>query len=527
MTTNYNLALAVYRHSLTTPDAPAVVSRGRTLTYGAMADRAARLAKCLAGSRAWPHGNAAPLRVGILASRGIDACVALIGACWAGAAYVPIGLKLPEERILTLLSLCNLSAIIADEEGAKLLTDRLLDACPPIVIHAGQPAACPRNDSVRLIAMASLPPVTPEEPAFMAAHESAYIIFTSGTTGVPKGVVIPTAAVRHYVLMIGDQLGLQPSDRALETCELGFDFSVHNMFSTWQAGASLYVLPATTVMNAVKFARSCELTVWNSVPSLAGMLRQVNALRPASLAGLRVTVFGGEQLPENTVTTWRSAAPNSRIVNLYGPTEATVFCLGQTITEPLPVTPGRGVVAIGRPLPGNEAAIVDAQGRQLADGVAGELAIAGVQLADGYLGAAELTMARFPVIDGKRWYLTGDVAIRDAAGRFHCLGRIDNQVKVLGYRVELEEIDAHLRHVTCADVVGSVAWPLVDGMARGIVSFVGLKTIDAARVIGELKAKIPPYMVPNRVLALENMPLNQSGKVDRRALHRLLDTETA
>ncbi|WP_313950737.1 amino acid adenylation domain-containing protein [Accumulibacter sp.] len=527
MATNYNLAHAVYRHSLTNPDAPAVVFKGQSLTYGEMAASAARLAKCLRHSRAWQRPEEKPLRVGILASRGIDACVALMGACWAGATYVPIGLKLPEERILTLLSLCDLAAIIADEEGAKLLTERLLGACPPIVIHTGHTPATPADDAVELLAMTSLPPVTPEEPVHMTADESAYIIFTSGTTGVPKGVVISTAAVRHYTVMIADQLGLQGSDRALETCEIGFDFSVHNMFSTWEVGASLHILPATTVMNAVKFARSSELTVWNSVPSLAGMLRQVNALKPGSLPSLRVTVFGGEQLPEGTVTTWQSAAPNSCIVNLYGPTEATVFCLTQTITNPLPVTPGRGVLAIGTPLPGNEATVFDAHGRQIADGTPGELAIAGVQLADGYLGAPELTASRFPVIDGKRWYLTGDVAIRDAAGSFHCLGRIDNQVKVLGYRVELEEIDAHLRHVTCADVVGSVAWPLVDGMARGIVSFVGLRTIDAARVISELKAKIPPYMVPSRVLALESMPLNQSGKVDRRALHLLLDAGTA
>ena len=246
---------------------------------------------------------------------------------------------------------------------------------------------------------------------------------------------------------------------------------------------------------------------------------------PESLATLRVTVFGGEQLPASTVTAWQSAAPNSVIVNLYGPTEATVFCLAQRVGKPLPLTPGRNVMAIGTPLPGNEARVVDAHGQAVADGTAGELVIAGDQIADGYLGADELTASRFPTLDGKRWYRTGDLAQRDATGCFHCLGRIDNQVKVLGHRVELEEIDAHLRIVSGADVVGSIAWPQANGMASGIVSFVGASTIDADSVIDELKNRLPPYMLPRRVIALERMPLNSSGKVDRRELHQLLDKE--
>ncbi|MDL2358492.1 MAG: amino acid adenylation domain-containing protein [Pseudomonadota bacterium] len=525
---NFNLACAIHRHCLAHPDSPAVVCKDRSLTYGELAERAARLAACLTRSPGWQRSDGQPPRVGILASRGVDACVALLGACWAGATYVPIGLKQPEERILSLLSQCALSAVITDDEGAKLLTKRLRAACPPLLIHAGQTLVTDDTGELPdLVALATLAPVTPEEPAPMAPSDTAYIIFTSGTTGVPKGVMISAGAARHYVTMIAERLGLRASDRALETCELSFDFSVHNMFSTWEVGAALHILPANTVMNAVKFARTSGLTVWNSVPSLAGMLRQVKALAPDSLASLRVTVFGGEQLPASTVVAWQAAAPNSTIVNLYGPTEATVFCLAQPVGAALPLTPGRDVVAIGTPLPGNEAAVVDEHGQPLPDGTPGELVIAGEQLADAYLGAAELTAARFPTFAGKRWYRTGDLALRDATGSFHCLGRIDNQVKVLGYRVELEEIDAHLRVATGADVVGAVAWPLADGMARGIVAFVGASTIDADTVINALRSRIPAYMLPNRIIALATMPLNGSGKVDRRALRQLLEDAAA
>ncbi len=527
MHNNNNLASAIYWHSLERPDSPAVICKTRSLSYGQLAERATRLAGCLKLSPHFGRNNGRPPRVGILASRCVDACVALLGASWAGATYVPISLKQPEDRIVALLEQCELSAIVTDDEGAKLLSPNILNACPPLIIHAGQTPLDQVSERCEIVNLAALPVVVPDAPTAMGPSDTAYIIFTSGTTGVPKGVMITVASVLQYVRMITQHLGLVASDRALETCELSFDFSVHNMFSTWEAGAALFILPATAVMNAVKFVRESSLTVWNSVPSLAGMLRQLKALKPDSLDGIRVTVFGGEQLPESTVTTWQSAAPNSKIVNLYGPTEATVFCLEQTVSDPLPLTPGRHVVAIGNPLPGNDAMVVDADGKPIEEGTHGELVIAGAQLAEGYLNAPELTGQRFPLFDGKRWYRTGDVAFRDANGKFHCLGRMDNQVKVLGYRVELEEVDAHLRVVSGTDLVGSVAWPLADGMARGIVSFVGVSGLSADDVIDAMKTRVPPYMVPNRVIALVEMPLNTSGKVDRRALRQILEASAA
>ena len=496
------------------------------MSYGELAQRAARLASCLTASPDWQRRNGQAQRVGILASRGVNACVALLGACWAGATYVPIALKQPQDRMLALLEQCELSALITDDEGLKLLTSRLLTACPKLVIHAGQPPVTAwENPNHPLIQLTAPPSATLPAPAMVMASDMAYIIFTSGTTGTPKGVMISAGAARHYVTMICQQLGLQASDRALETCELSFDFSVHNMFSTWEAGAALHILPATTVMNAVKFVKNSGLTVWNSVPSLAGMLRQLKALAPGSLATLRLTIFGGEQLPSSTVLAWQSAAPNSLIFNLYGPTEATVFCLYQTVSKPLALTPGRDAVSIGMPLPGNDAQVVDENDQPVACNTPGELLIAGAQLSDGYLGAPALTTARYPLLEGRRWYRTGDLALCDEHGRFHCLGRIDNQVKVMGYRVELEEIDAHLRMVCGSDLVGSVAWPLADGMARGVVSFVHAVSIDTLKTLEALKSRLPPYMLPSRIIALDTLPLNANGKVDRTALRQLLDTQ--
>ena len=522
MTGNFNLACGVYRHARNTADAPAIVFRDTALSYGELAARAGRLAACL--SPEWDDAHDEPLRVGILASRSAAACVAALGACWAGATYVPFGLKQPEERLLELFAQCRLSAIITDDDGLKLLSERVLAACPRVIIHAGD-AAVPAAHQRNIIELLSLPPVRMREPAAVTASDIAYIIFTSGSTGTPKGVMVSAGAFRHYVTAVNAMLGMTASDRVLGVSELSFDVSAHNMFATWEAGAALHLLPASATMNAVKFARNSGLTVWNSAPSLAALLRQVRALAPGSLPQLRITAFGGEQLPVATVAAWREAAPNSAIFNVYGPTEATVGCMAQQVVEPLPVTPGRDVIAIGTPFPGTEVRIADGDGRALANSIPGELLIAGEQLATAYLDAPELTAARFPVIAGERWYRTGDLAMRDHHGRIHFLGRIDNQVKVLGHRIELDEIDAHLRHASGVDLVSAVAWPVVQGAAHGIVAFVGAADIDHPQLVSALKARIPAYMMPSRVIALRDMPLNASGKVDRHALRRLLADE--
>ncbi|WP_367184807.1 amino acid adenylation domain-containing protein [Limnohabitans sp. Rim8] len=518
MSDDFNLASAVWLHSRVTPHATAIAYKNQTLSYEQYACRARDLAERLARSSDWQERTVKPLKVGILASRGIDACVAMLGACWAGAAYIPIGLKLPQDRILAILAACELTALIADAEGAQLLTDAVLAACPPILIRADQVPAANNKDQ----------PLTGNlsEPVQVAADDLAYVIFTSGTTGEPKGVMISAGSAQNYVKTIVNTLGLVATDRALETCELSFDFSVHNMFATWQAGAALHILPASLVMNAVKFARNAQLTVWNSVPSLVGMLQQIKALQHACLPDLRITVFGGEALPQTAALQWQDAAPNAKIFNLYGPTEATVFCLAQVFSCDATITAGRGVVAIGTALGGCEAIVVDSQGAEVPDGMIGELAIGGVQLAQGYLGQPKLTIQKFPMLNGKRWYLTGDFAVRDLSGVFHCLGRIDNQIKVSGYRIELEEIDAALRQISGQNLVGAVAWPFVDGAAKGIVGFVAGSPIDHAELTAALKQKLPPYMVPNRVVNLKVIPLNSSGKVDRRALADLLKIES-
>jgi acyl-coenzyme A synthetase/AMP-(fatty) acid ligase len=233
---------------------------------------------------------------------------------------------------------------------------------------------------------------------------------------------------------------------------------------------------------------------------------------------LRISIFGGETLTLEAARAWARSAPNSTVDNVYGPTEATIEVLHQRLTEPPCVTAERGSLALGLPYPETKVAIFDAERGVLPFGEVGEIAVAGFQLAAGYLGRPDLTEARFTWIDGTRWYLTGDTGYQDGEGRFHRLGRSDDQVKIRGHRVELGDVESHLREVCDTELAAAVPWPLANGGATGLVAFVASALKAPREIRAALEARLPAYMVPQTVWQLETMPLTAHGKVDRQAL---------
>jgi non-ribosomal peptide synthetase component F len=355
--------------------------------------------------------------------------------------------------------------------------------------------------------------------------ETAYIEFTSGTTGMPKGVMISVGAISHFLSVMYDRYKLRPEDRVAATSDITFDISFANMFMAWRAGASLHVVPSTQLMAPSRFIRERQITVWFSVPSIATFMRQMKLLKPAAFPCLRYSLFAGEPLPLDSALAWQQAAPDSSVENLYGPTEATVVCTVERVNKQSGVTPGRGVIPIGRPLPGTDVAIVDSALSFLPPNHEGQIALAGIQLSQGYYGQPKLTKECFPLIDGRKWYLTGDRGYKDSVGVFHHLGRIDNQVKVLGHRVELEEVETHLRDICKSDMVAVVAWPIEHGSAQGLVAFIGGTTCSPSEVKEEMKNRVVSYIVPQTVRVLDGLPLNSSGKIDRRALLQLLGSD--
>jgi amino acid adenylation domain-containing protein len=518
-----NLALPFHRQAAVHPNRPALWLDGSETTYAQLEGLAGRIAAWLEERPV--DGQA---RVAVLASRSLEAYAGVLGACWSGAAYVPLSPKSPEERLIRILDVVDPDVLIVDEAGGRLLSPRLLDHCPPRILSPCLPGS-PRLEALQrgpltVSGRESLPPEGAiQQPRPVDSDHLAYVMFTSGTTGVPKGVMVTAGNVHHLRTVLQERYAFGPEDRISQAFELTFDLSVFDLFMTWGAGACLCVVPASQLMGPHRFIRDRGLSVWFSVPSTIAFMRQMKTLAPGAFPSLRYSLFCGEPLPAASAKAWQEAAPASVVDNLYGPTEATVACLVQRVSDPIPVTPERGIVAIGKPFPGMEAAITDSNRRFLPPGSTGELALSGPQVARGYFSDPAQTAARFPSLEGKTWYLTGDLAYRDAGDLFHHLGRIDHQVKVLGNRVELEEVDAHLREVCGTDLVASVAWPVEAGSARGIVAFVSGTAASAAEIKESMSRRVPGYMVPHRVEILESLPLGSSGKVDRKALLQRLD----
>jgi D-alanine--poly(phosphoribitol) ligase subunit 1 len=520
---NFNLSFGFYESSLRFPDRLALSVSDIELNYGELRKRVQPLA-------AWLKQNsheAAP-RVGILASRSFATYAGILGSAWAGGTYVPINPKIPQQRLIQLLDQIRAECLVVDEAGLALLDENVLAHCPRLIVApelATSPELRQKPASICVAARdAFLPFDDKDAPADAGPEHIGYIEFTSGTTGVPKGVMIPCGAVQHFLKCMQERYGLTPFDRIAGITEITFDLSVFDMFSTWKAGAGFLVAPGNQLMGPSNFLQRQKITVLLTVPSVAGSMRRMKMLGPGTLPSLRYSLFCGEPLPEISAATWQAAAPNSVVENLYGPTEATVACTWQRFAGAESATPKRGVVAIGVPLPGTELAIVDSELEEVRGEETGELLLGGAQLSAGYFGQEELTEQRFLRLRGRRWYRTGDLGYRDSSGTYHHLGRMDNQVKVRGHRVELEEVEGHLREVYGTEEVAAVAWPIEHGSASGIVAFVGRQNeAEDEQLREQMKARLPGYMLPSAVHRVESLPLNANGKVNRKDLVTLLE----
>ncbi len=377
-----------------------------------------------------------------------------------------------------------------------------------------------KRELAGFLPLTQLPPVL--------SGEVAYLLFTSGSTGTPKGVPVTHANVLHFIDVMTARYAIQPEDRFSQTFDQTFDLSVFDLFVAWERGACVYVLQPLELIAPTRFVNRHGLTVWFSVPSVPALMRKKGFLKPGAFPTLRLSLFCGEPLPTASAEAWQEAAPNSVLENLYGPTELTIACLlHRWDAEASPALCVNGMVPIGRPYPGLGALVLDDKLQPVEGEEPGELCVSGPQTVPGYWQDEARTAERFITVPvspstALRAYRTGDRVARLKTGDYVYLGRVDHQIKVLGHRVELGEIEAALRRDPAVVEAIAVGWPMEEGTAQGIVAFVSGAGIEPARLLESARSTLPDYMAPREIRIMDTMPLNPNGKIDRNALRDLL-----
>ncbi|RSM50664.1 non-ribosomal peptide synthetase [Amycolatopsis balhimycina DSM 5908] len=479
------------RQAGASPDAVAVVAGERTLSYADLDRESDRLAGHLAGI-----GVGRGDRVGVVMTRGADLFVALLGVWKAGAAQVPVNVDYPAERIERMLADVGASVAVCVEATRKAVPDGV----EPVVVDL------PVIGGVRPEA----PPVT------VGAHDVAYVMYTSGSTGVPKAVAVPHGSVAALASDPGWSQG--PGDCVLLHASHAFDASLVEIWVPLVSGARVLVAePGTVDAERLREAVSRGVT---TVHLTAGAFRAVAEESPDSFIGLREILTGGDAVPLASVVRMRQACPDVRVRQLYGPTEITL-CATWLVLEPGAAT--GDVLPIGRPLAGRQAYVLDAFLQPVAPNVTGELYLAGAGLAHGYLGNTAATSERFvanPFSGGGRMYRTGDLARWTDQGELVFAGRADSQVKIRGYRVEPGEVEVALTevpHVAQAVVVAREGQPGEKRLIAYVTAEAG-SALESAAVRAHLATRLPEFMVPSVVVVLESFPLTLNGKIDRAAL---------
>jgi len=504
------------------PEACAVMFNGQSTTYGELDESSSRLARALQDA-----GCVRGDRVALLLPKSPQALIGIFAALKADCLYVPLDTASPAARLSRILGICESRCLLAAQSTAGLLNE--LTAAPGLGaatrigwLDGGQDLASGARTDFSWCDVKSLSAAAIDSQNDDA--DPAHILFTSGSTGAPKGVVITHSNVIHFVEWALRYFGIDSSDRISGHPPLHFDLSTFDIYGTIAAGAQIHLLPPEASVlphRLAEFIRQSELTQWFSVPSILNHMAKFDAVRRNDFPLLRRLLWCGEKFPTPALIYWMQRVPQARFVNLYGPTEATIassyHCVPQCPEDETAEIP------IGRPCEGEQLLVLDDELRPTAAGEVGDLYIAGAGLSPGYWKDPDKTKEVFLSNPDRsspfeRIYKTGDLARLGNDGMIYLLGRSDSQIKSRGYRIELGEIETAIHAISGVQDAAVVAVEAADFEGATICcAYVPTGGVELSPLAlkKELSRVLPHYMLPARWMVLNRMPLNGNGKTAR------------
>jgi amino acid adenylation domain-containing protein len=499
----------------------AVEDGERHLTYAELDERSNRTANLLRDL-----GVSRGDRVGLYLDKSLESVVGIYGILKCGASYVPLDPRAPAARLAYIAADCGLKILVSGAEKAAIWGELLEHGAPVEAIIASNTADLGPDVSltgIKLLTGRDVDAQDAERPAVaMTEHDLAYILYTSGSTGNPKGVMLSHLNALAFVRWAVERFEVGPDDRLSNHAPLHFDLSIFDLYAAAAAGAAVVLVPPELSVFPVRirdFIEEKRITIWYSVPSLLSMLTLRGGLEGGEFRSLRTILFAGEVFPAKYLRRLTSLLPHVGFFNLYGPTETNVCTYFevppmQTQTEPIP---------IGRAIDGVTVFALTDDGRLAGPGEEGELYVRGPTVMRGYWADAERTtkgLVPDPLARRHRElvYRTGDLVRQRANGDYRLIGRRDHQIKSRGYRIELGDIEsaihAHPLVVECA--VTAISDPLITNRIKAhVVARSSLSDADLRRYCAD---RIPQYMVPEQIEFTDTLPKTSTGKVDRQAL---------
>ena len=513
-----SLAQAIVESAKQHPEKIAIKIKNETLTYSELLCKSSQVASAL------KEQGANKEAIGVVGQRHMASYVGILGILLAGCYYVPVNPKLSKDKIISIVNDSNIKLLVGDVDSFSKIKQSLIDNnCKTIITKITPFELAPESSGW-------LDKKYIDSKSFeinisnISKGDLAYVMYTSGSTGNPKGVQVTNANVLSWLKNMSQLYSLKPGFIASQTYDLSFDLSVSDIFHTWFNSGVLCVLPEDEHLYPVEFINRESIELWSSVPTLLNFMSKMGALKENIFPSIRFSLFCGEPFPVSLAEKWSAACPNSSVENLYGPTEATIWMTRYEFDRQKIKVGRNGILPIGTPFSGHRVEIILKDNKPAPMGGVGELVYKGPQITKGYINDEDKTNSVFVKFDWDDsddiWYKSGDLGFLNKSGYFECIGRKDNQIKLGGRRIEIGEIESVLSKFTLLQDV--VVVPIKDEsqITTGCIAYTmsEINKEEKMRIQQESMQNLEQVFFPKKIVTIDEFPRTTSGKIDRKAL---------